>query len=82
MEMLLSKGEVLNLEKSARKGLIVCTRGACWLTCTGQPGDHLLRAGDSLAISGRGRLVLNALRDCRVRVEKSRQPLQIEAAAL
>ena len=68
MEMLLHKGETLSLGTSATQGRVCCLEGSCWLTCTGQPGDHLLHGGESLDICGEGPLLLNALRDCRIAV--------------
>ena len=71
MELLLKKGELLNLGRSAQRGKILCTAGTCWLTCQGLPGDHLLHPGQSLQIDSRGTLLLIALRDCRVQIQSA-----------
>ncbi len=68
MELLLQSGELLDLGKNVYQGQVCCTRGACWLTCEGQPGDHLLSAGESLRIEGRGTLLVAALRACRLQI--------------
>ena len=68
MELLLKKGELLNLGQSAHRGQILCTAGTCWLTCQGLPGDHLLQAGQTLRVDSRGTLLLLALHDCRVQI--------------
>lgn len=71
MELLLKKGELLNLGLSAYRGRVLCTAGTCWLTCQGMPGDHLLHSGQRLLIDSRGTLLLIALHDCRVQIESA-----------
>ena len=71
MELALKKGELLNLGRSAHKGAVLCTAGSCWLTCEGQPGDHLLHDGQRLQIDSRGTLLLIALHDCRVQIQSA-----------
>lgn len=48
------------LKKATGKKL-VCVEGALWVTQTGNPGDHVLVAGQSLTLAGRGSVVVSTL---------------------
>jgi hypothetical protein len=44
---------------------LTCGEGQLWLTREDDPNDHVLRAGDSLPLSGAGHVVVQALRPSR-----------------
>jgi len=52
----------------ARPVLLRLERGLLLVTREGDPGDHLLRAGDALALPGRGKVVAWALEPSRATV--------------
>ncbi len=51
-------------------GEIAITKGTIWLTRCCDSRDYILRAGDTLAISGRGRTVVLALSDVLLTVRR------------
>jgi hypothetical protein len=55
----LQAGRAMTLSPKANAVLRI-TQGAAWVTLPSQPGDHFLRAGDSLRISARDRVVMQA----------------------
>ncbi len=55
----LQAGRAMTLRPKAN-ALLRITQGAAWVTLPSQPGDHFLRAGDSLRISASDRVVLEA----------------------
>ncbi|MEY2632219.1 MAG: hypothetical protein RIR00_873 [Pseudomonadota bacterium] len=50
-------GQVIRL-KRARGLSLHCRCGALWLTISGQPGDFLLRAGQSLRVESQGLVLI------------------------
>jgi hypothetical protein len=55
--------------QSRRRGLtLACLEGVAWVTLTGDPNDHILRKGQTLTVAQRGRILVEALRDARLRV--------------
>jgi hypothetical protein len=47
-----------------------CVSGTVWVTCEGDPTDHVLVAGEAFVSGGGGRLALMAFRPSCIRVEK------------
>ncbi len=47
-----------------------CLSGRVWVTCEGDPVDHVLEAGEAFVSGGVGRLAMMALRPSCIRVEK------------
>jgi hypothetical protein len=63
----LRKGNLMSL--GSRAATTVCVeRGAIWATCEGDPDDHVLGAGETLGIGGRGTTVISALQHAVFRV--------------
>jgi hypothetical protein len=62
-EYRLCRDEWIRLNGDTAGRDVSCREGILWLTQTGTPGDHLLRAGESYASDGPGRLVIGALSD-------------------
>jgi len=61
----LGAGQILSL---GRKGgsSVYCLSGALWVTREGSPADIVVRAGETRAIPGKGRLVISAFEDSRL----------------
>lgn len=47
---------------------LVCSEGLTWVTQANDPRDYILRPGQSLTLSGRGRVVVEALRFTKISV--------------
>ena len=47
---------------------VACLEGTVWITQAGDPRDHLLTAGEVFAVSRRGAVLVEAVRDARVQV--------------
>ncbi len=62
-EYRLRRDEWIRLDGDSAGRAVSCREGILWLTQTGNPGDHLLRAGESYAGDGPGRFVIGALSD-------------------
>jgi hypothetical protein len=52
MELILSKGEQLNLSESFAGCSLQCRTGSCWLTRKGDSRDLILRPGGDIDVSG------------------------------
>ncbi|HET6488897.1 MAG TPA: DUF2917 domain-containing protein [Syntrophales bacterium] len=63
MEHRLSRDERIRLDGDNTGRVISCREGILWLTQTGNPGDHLLRAGEAVSIDHSGLVVISALED-------------------
>ena len=59
----LGRNERIRLDGGTTGIAIRCREGALWITQTGTPGDHLLRAGDGFSSDRPGRIVIGALED-------------------
>jgi hypothetical protein len=68
MELLLDRGELLNLGQKLQGLTIVCRAGTCWLTQTGDARDHILRGGHQFQVRAKGQLVLYATARCRLQL--------------
>ena len=47
---------------------VACLEGAVWITQAGDPRDHVLLAGEEFAVDRRGDVLVEAMREARVRV--------------
>jgi hypothetical protein len=48
--------------------LVECVAGSVWITCEGDPEDHVLAAGERVRTARRGRLVTLALEAARLHI--------------
>lgn len=62
MEIMMNKGEIICINGDARNLRISTRSGILWITQTGDPGDYLLKAGDSFLISRKGRVAITAFK--------------------
>jgi hypothetical protein len=52
-----------------RRGLtLTCLEGTVWITLAGDPQDHILSGGQALSVGRQGRVLVEALRDARLRL--------------
>jgi len=49
---------------------IVCEKGILWLTQSGDPGDYILMPGDQFAGRKHGKVLIEALHDAILRIDK------------
>ena len=72
----LCRDELARLDGDVAGRVISCSKGVLWLTQTGTPGDHLIRAGEAFPIERPGLVLISALEDsvCAVSGEKSNLP--------
>ncbi len=59
----LRRDELIRLDGNVAGRIISCREGVLWLTQTGNPGDHLIRAGEAFSIGHRGVALISALED-------------------
>ena len=72
----LFRDELIRLEGDVAGRVISCRKGILWLTQTGNPGDHLIRAGEAFFIERGGVVLISALEEsaCAVSGGKSYFP--------
>ena len=78
----LRRGEQIRLDGNAGGNVISCREGILWLTQTGNPGDHLVLAGETFRIAAPGRIVIGALADSFFIVKEERAPSRLFAGML
>jgi hypothetical protein len=66
----LALGDVISLRPNGRGCRITCLAGRLWVTVTGSGVDTVLAAGEETIFAGGGRIVVEALRDASVRMER------------
>jgi len=66
---ILARGELASFRLKGRACLISCVAGRLWVTASGRREDSLLTAGNEVTFTGRGRIVVEALRTATVRLE-------------
>lgn len=71
IELVLHPREVLNLDNSQQMA-IECKNGVIWITCPGEPGDHILQAGRRYEPKTRGGIVIEAINEALVDIEENR----------
>ena len=59
----LCRDEMIRLDGDVAGSVILCRKGVLWLTQTGTPGDHLIRAGEAFSIRRGGVVLVSALED-------------------
>jgi hypothetical protein len=59
----LCRDELTRLDGDIAGRVILCRKGVLWLTQTGTPGDHLIRAGEAFSIDRPGLVLISALED-------------------
>ena len=59
----LRRDEGMRIDGNSAGRVIACREGILWVTQTGNPGDHLLRAGEAFSSNRPGRIVIGALED-------------------
>ncbi|MGB9673600.1 MAG: DUF2917 domain-containing protein [Anaerolineales bacterium] len=68
VEMVLEKLSVHHLDGDARGTEIHCLQGILWVTQQDDGQDYVLQSGDSMVVSRRGRVVIEAINDAIVRI--------------
>lgn len=53
----------IRLDGGVTGSIVCCRQGVLWVTQTGNPGDHLVRAGEVFSSDRPGRIVIGALED-------------------
>ncbi|MGB9640011.1 MAG: DUF2917 domain-containing protein [Anaerolineales bacterium] len=67
-ELVLEKLAVHHLDGDARGTEIACLQGILWVTQQDDGQDYILKSGDSLVVSHRGRVVIEAISDAILRI--------------
>ncbi len=65
----LARGKLATLRLAGKAGRISCVAGRLWVTATGRREDSLLSPSEEVTFTGRGRVVVEALRTATVRLE-------------
>lgn len=74
-ELVLARDATHALPVGRREVHVHCVAGSVWITCQGDPEDHVLAAGQVFRAARPGKLVMLALEPGRVRVvAPPRQP--------
>jgi len=67
--LVLAQRELVSLQPGGKECRIACVTGRLWVTVRGSREDSLLAPGEEVTFTGRGRIVIEALRTATVRVE-------------
>ncbi len=67
--LVLARGELASLRLRGRSCSISCVTGRLWVTASGRREDSMLAPGEQVTFTGRGRIVVEALRTATVRLE-------------
>ena len=70
MERRLNKWEILKFGEDLRGVNIACRKGRFWLTQTGDSHDHIVLVGDNFAIRTEGKVIITAVKTCRLMLIK------------
>lgn len=68
IKMHLDSRELLALRQRRSGMTIECDQGVLWITCPQDFGDHILIPGDRYNTHGRGKVLVEALRDASFRL--------------
>jgi len=79
--LVLARGELASLRPRGRACRITCVTGRLWVTARGRREDSLLAPGEEVIFTGRGRVVVEALRTATVRLQV-RMTARVKARAL
>ena len=72
IELLLQPRQLLNLDASENRMAIECKNGVIWVTCAGEPQDHILHAGRRYVPKTKGPVVIEAIDEACLEIEESR----------
>ena len=75
----LCRDELIRLDGDVAGTVVSCRKGVLWLTQTGNPGDHLIRAGEAFAIDGPGVVLVSALEESLYTVSGGKRNLLVTA---
>ena len=75
----LCRDEMIRLDSDVAGRVVSCRKGVLWLTQTGTPGDHLIRAGEVFAIERPGAVLISALEEALYTVSGGRRSLPVAA---
>ncbi len=67
--LVLARGELVSLRLRGRACRISCMAGRLWVTASERQEDSVLAPGEDVTFTGRGRIVVEALRTTTVRLE-------------
>ncbi len=79
-KLVLARGEIASMRLRGMTCRISCVAGRLWVTESGRREDSLLAPGEGVTFSGRGRIVVEALRTSTVRFETGTEVRQSERA--
>ena len=68
-KLVLARGELASLRLMGRSCRISCVTGRLWVTASGRWEDSVLAPGEEVTFTGRGKVVVEALRIATVRLE-------------
>lgn len=68
IELVLHRDELLQLNDHGQGLAVECEQGVVWVTCTGDRNDYVLFANDRYVSDQSGKVVIEALREARVRL--------------
>jgi len=75
----LCRDALIRLDGDVVGTVVSCRKGVLWLTQTGNPGDHLIRAGEDFSIDGPGAVLVSALEDSAYAVSGGKRNLLVAA---
>ena len=78
----LCRDELIRLDGDVAGRVVSCRKGVLWLTQTGTPGDHLIRAGEAFPIDRPGVVLISALEDSVYAVSGGKSNLLVLQLAL
>lgn len=76
MRVNLPRGAVLSVRLNEQDCSIRCREGRLWITMTGDDRDHCLRGGSEYRVSGKGKIVVQAVSSSSVEVT-GESPLEL-----
>jgi hypothetical protein len=79
MEMLLEQREMFDLGEDLQGVKIVCQRGQCWITQSGDDRDHIIKSGGSFSISGKEKVIITAIESCRIVLVESNRSSKLQS---
>lgn len=74
MDYVLGKGEVVSVATGGAESRLSVQSGRIWLTCSGDPADYLLSQEDRYTLAGEGTVVLEALTEATIAIERIAEP--------
>jgi hypothetical protein len=75
----LCRDELVRLDGAVAGTVVSCGKGILWLTQTGNPGDHLIRAGEAFAIEQPGMVLISGLEESLYSVSGGRRNILVAA---